>query len=94
MIDAPAGSYIGYRECHVRPDWLLIYRIDPGILVLVAARKQACRPVRRVMRQGGRHGIRSVVLPEPTHSPFRENLVNGPFRARAAGILAVSHMAG
>jgi len=22
------GNYIGYRECHVEPDWLLIYRID------------------------------------------------------------------
>ena len=20
------GDYIGYRECHIQPDWLLIYR--------------------------------------------------------------------
>ncbi len=20
------GDYIGYRECHIKPDWLLIYR--------------------------------------------------------------------
>ena len=20
------GNYVGYRECHIRPDWLLIYR--------------------------------------------------------------------
>jgi mRNA interferase YafQ len=22
------GKYSGYRECHIRPDWLLIYRKD------------------------------------------------------------------
>lgn len=21
------GDYKGYRECHIRPDWLLIYRV-------------------------------------------------------------------
>ena len=23
-----AGEYVGYRECHVEPDWLLIYKLD------------------------------------------------------------------
>ena len=32
------GTYRGHRECHIEPDWLLIYRIDEGGLVLVAAR--------------------------------------------------------
>jgi len=22
------GDYLGYRECHIKPDWLLIYKID------------------------------------------------------------------
>lgn len=22
------GNYIGFRECHIQPDWLLIYLID------------------------------------------------------------------
>jgi len=22
------GNYKGYRECHVQPDWLLVYRIE------------------------------------------------------------------
>lgn len=22
-----AGNYRGYRECHIEPDWLLIYRV-------------------------------------------------------------------
>lgn len=21
------GDYVGYRECHIKPDWLLIYKI-------------------------------------------------------------------
>mgnify|MGYP002774649414 FL=1 len=28
------GDYIGFRECHIRPDWLLVYRIDGEDLVL------------------------------------------------------------
>ncbi len=29
-----AGKYIGYRECHIQPDWLLIYLIENDILTL------------------------------------------------------------
>lgn len=32
------GNYIGFRECHIEPDWLLVYAIDKGKLVLVASR--------------------------------------------------------
>jgi mRNA interferase YafQ len=29
------GNKKGLRECHIEPDWLLIYEINHGILVLV-----------------------------------------------------------
>jgi len=29
------GKWQGYRDCHIGPDWLLIYRIDGDELVLV-----------------------------------------------------------
>lgn len=29
------GGWKGYRECHVQPDWLLIYRVTPDELQLV-----------------------------------------------------------
>ncbi|HXG27519.1 MAG TPA: type II toxin-antitoxin system YafQ family toxin [Nevskiales bacterium] len=32
---ALAGQCTGMRECHIRPDWLLIYRIEGEDLVLV-----------------------------------------------------------
>jgi mRNA interferase YafQ len=32
------GDYVGFRECHIEPDWLLIYGIDSGKLVLTASR--------------------------------------------------------
>jgi mRNA interferase YafQ len=32
------GNYIGYRECHIKPDWLLIYKIENDKLVLVLSR--------------------------------------------------------
>jgi mRNA interferase YafQ len=30
-----SGRYVGYRECHVRPDWLLIYKLTDEELLLV-----------------------------------------------------------
>lgn len=35
---ALSGEYKGMRECHIAPDWLLIYRIDKKKLVLVLSR--------------------------------------------------------
>jgi mRNA interferase YafQ len=35
---ALTGNWAGHRECHILPDWLLIYRIDDGVLVLTLAR--------------------------------------------------------
>ena len=32
------GDYIGFRECHIEPDWLLIYKIDAKQLLLIASR--------------------------------------------------------
>ena len=32
------GDWRGFRECHIQPDWLLIYRIDHGEMILVAQR--------------------------------------------------------
>lgn len=32
------GNYTGFRECHVSPDWLLIYAVDQGKLLLTASR--------------------------------------------------------
>lgn len=29
-----SGNYTGYRECHITPDWLLIYRQDNNELLL------------------------------------------------------------
>lgn len=33
-----SGEYIGYRECHITPDWLLIYQIKDDELILVLSR--------------------------------------------------------
>ena len=33
-----SGLYAGFRECHIQPDWLLIYAVDRGQLVLTASR--------------------------------------------------------
>lgn len=33
-----SGNYTGFRECHVLPDWLLIYSVDRGQLILTASR--------------------------------------------------------
>ena len=33
-----SGDYAGTRECHVEPDWLLIYEIRDDVLVLMLYR--------------------------------------------------------
>lgn len=35
---ALSGDYIGCRECHITPDWLLIYEISHGELTLCLTR--------------------------------------------------------
>lgn len=32
------GEWSEFRECHIQPDWLLIYRIDEDILILTLTR--------------------------------------------------------
>lgn len=32
------GNYDGFRECHILPDWLLIYAVDHEKLILTASR--------------------------------------------------------
>lgn len=33
-----SGRWAGSRECHILPDWLLIYRLNEGILTLTLSR--------------------------------------------------------
>ena len=35
---ALTGNWTGYRECHIQPDWLLVYYIEDDVLVLTLAR--------------------------------------------------------
>jgi mRNA interferase YafQ len=32
---ALTGNYMGHRECHLSPDWLLIYKVEGSTLILV-----------------------------------------------------------
>ena len=33
-----SGNYNGFRECHIAPDWLLVYQVNNNELVLVLSR--------------------------------------------------------
>lgn len=35
---ALAGNWVGHRECHIEPDWLLVYYIEDDVLVLTLTR--------------------------------------------------------
>lgn len=35
---ALSGDYAGFRECHILPDWLLVYRIKKETLIMIASR--------------------------------------------------------
>ena len=32
------GNYKGFRECHIQPDWLLIYLVEDNKLILTLSR--------------------------------------------------------
>jgi mRNA interferase YafQ len=32
------GDKAGFRDCHIEPDWILLYRIDQDVLVLTLTR--------------------------------------------------------
>lgn len=32
------GEYAGFRECHIQPDWLLIYKVEKSDLLLFLTR--------------------------------------------------------
>lgn len=33
-----SGNWSGYRECHITPDWFLIYKINNNVLILTLTR--------------------------------------------------------
>ena len=35
---ALTGNWVGHHECHIQPDWLLVYRIENDLLVLTLSR--------------------------------------------------------
>lgn len=35
---ALVGNYSGFRECHIEPDWLLVYQIQQEELLLILTR--------------------------------------------------------
>ena len=32
------GAYMGHRECHISPDWLLIYKVENDMITLSLTR--------------------------------------------------------
>ena len=35
---ALSGNYADFRECHILPDWLLIYKVEEDLLILTLTR--------------------------------------------------------
>ena len=35
---ALVGNWVSFRECHIQPDWLLIYKISDNSLILTLTR--------------------------------------------------------
>ena len=33
-----SGDYIGFRECHIQPNWLLMYLVEDNVLTLTLSR--------------------------------------------------------
>ena len=35
---ALSSNWAGFRECHIRPDWMMIYKVEKDILTLTLTR--------------------------------------------------------
>ena len=33
-----SGDWVGHRECHIQPDWLLVYKVENDLLILTLSR--------------------------------------------------------
>jgi mRNA interferase YafQ len=33
IMHALKGEFSGRRECHVEPDWILVYKHEPGVVI-------------------------------------------------------------
>ena len=42
-----SGSWKGHRECHIQPDWLLIYKMTESALILMLVRTGSHRDLFR-----------------------------------------------
>ena len=79
---ALTGNWVGHRECHILPYWLLIYRIEDEVLVLTLARTERiaifsgnniCRRMEVILYDGFLMfsvRVRFVSFPLPEH-PFQ-----------------------
>ena len=47
---ALSGSFAGCRECHVTPDWLLIYEVDGDELILYLTRTRRSKVLSQYVR--------------------------------------------
>lgn len=45
-----SGNYVGCRECHITPDWLLIYEVDGDELILSYNSLRAGKPMVSTVR--------------------------------------------
>ena len=48
-----SGNWAGHRECHILPDWLLVYRIDDDVLVLTLVRNVSTPFKNVIFRRNG-----------------------------------------
>ena len=52
---ALAGDFVGFRECHIKSDWLLVYLIEDDILTLTLADTGSHSDIFKKIRQHRRH---------------------------------------
>lgn len=77
-----SGDYTGCRECHVEPDWLLIYEVMNNVLVLMKVqvvkamepgRGEVCCQVKSAARQNIRVILRRGRYAETVY--LKENIM-------------------
>lgn len=81
------GDWVGHRECHIQPDWLLAYRMEEDVLVLTLARtgtpQRFVWQIIRYRRMGSKTSCTAVLYPQGKGNRREIGGIRGLFLAGA-----------
>ena len=89
------GNWRGHRECHIQPDWLLIYRIEDDVLVLTLSRTGTHSDVREMKNCAAWGNLCGILLfITPAHVSVRVSAAAAVSPSDSCAAWSSAHAAG